>query len=513
MHIDARTLEDGSLIEGDLCIVGAGAAGITMAVEWSGRSQKVILLEGGGFDLDPDLQNLYRSEIVGEPYFPLEAARLHFFGGTTNHWAGFSSIMDPIDFEWRPWVPHSGWPIGRDDVMPFYARAHEYLDLGPFEYDASFWAAQHADNVLLPLDDEAVWTKMWHFSTPTRFGKKYRAAVVDAPNVHLYTHANVTQIEANEPVTATDGLRVRTFEGKEHRVRARTYVLACGAIQNARLLLSSNERAPRGLGNQHDLVGRYFMEHIEMPGARLALTARRPMRMYQFHYPESRYPSGELALSAEAQRENEVLNGTCSFRDAPPADEPLQGMFDRVPPDAVERMRIVEERDRAAQDQTEETVEGAAEYPTQYELFTRQEQAPNPNSRVTLSSERDALGVPRTRLDWQLTDLDKRSIRRFYEIVGRETGRSGVARVQLLDWLTEDGWPSFLGGGWHHMGTTRMAASPREGVVDPDCKVHDLDNLFVAGSAPFVTAGAVNPTLTLVALTLRLSDHLTNTLR
>jgi choline dehydrogenase-like flavoprotein len=127
---------------------------------------------------------------------------------------------------------------------------------------------------------------------------------------------------------------------------------------------------------------------------------------------------------------------------------------------------------------------------------------------VTLSSERDALGVPRVQLDWQLTELDKHSIRRFYEIVGREAGRSGVARVQLHEWLMEEGFPSFLSGGWHHMGTARMAANPNEGVVDPDCKVNGIGNLYVAGSAPFPTGGAVNPTLSLVALTLRLSDHL-----
>jgi choline dehydrogenase-like flavoprotein len=317
----------------------------------------------------------------------------------------------------------------------------------------------------------------------------------------------VTQIEVNDAVSAATGLRIRTLERKEYRIQAHSYVLACGAIQNARLLLASNERASAGLGNGHDHVGRYFMEHLEMPGARLALTEERQMGLYHLDFP-AEFPLGELALSAEAQRENEVLNGTCSFRDAPPRDEPLQGLFDRIPPDAVERLRSIEERDRSAQEPPAGEEEREAAFPREYQLFTRQEQAPNPLSRVTLSSERDALGVPRVQLDWQLTELDKRSIRRFYEVVGQEAGRSGVARVQLHDWLIEEGWPSFLSGGWHHMGTARMADNPREGVVDPDCKVHGIGNLYVAGSAPFTTAGAVNPTLTLVALTLRLSDHL-----
>src|SRR5919112_657424 len=136
MHIDARTLDSGTVVEGDLCIVGAGAAGISMALEWVGSSRTVLLLEGGGFELDPAMQDLYRGEIVGQPYYPLHAARLHYFGGTTGHWAGWCSPLDPIDFEPRPWVPHSGWPIRREEVDPFYARAQRVLDLGPNEYEA-----------------------------------------------------------------------------------------------------------------------------------------------------------------------------------------------------------------------------------------------------------------------------------------------------------------------------------------------------------------------------------------
>jgi choline dehydrogenase-like flavoprotein len=148
--------------------------------------------------------------------------------------------------------------------------------------------------------------------------------------------------------------------------------------------------------------------------------------------------------------------------------------------------------------------------PRFYHMMTRQEQAPNPDSRVTLSTEKDALGVPRAKLDWRVTDLDKRSIRTFYQLLGREMGRSGTGRVQIKDWLLSDDktWPSFISGGWHHLGTTRMSADPKQGVVDANCKVHGIANLYIGGAAVYATAGAVNPTLTLVALSLRLADHL-----
>jgi len=145
------------------------------------------------------------------------------------------------------------------------------------------------------------------------------------------------------------------------------------------------------------------------------------------------------------------------------------------------------------------------------ELFTRMEQSPNPNSRIQLDYERDELGVPRANLDWQLTSLDKRSIRKLQEIVGEEVGRAELGRVRLMDWLQEENsseWPDTLGGGWHHMGTTRMSDNPKEGVVDSNCKVFGIQNLYIAGSSCFPTSGAANPTLTLLALTLRLSEHL-----
>ena len=518
MHTDARTLESGAVLEGDLCIVGAGAAGISVALDWVNTPYKVLLLEGGGFDREPAMQDLYRGEIVGLPYYPLEAARLHYFGGTTGHWAGFCSTFDAIDFEQRPWVPHSGWPIRREDLDPYYARAHPLLDLGPYEYDVRDWSRRDRELTALPLDPHAFWTKMWQFSPPTRFGTKYRDAIVNARNVHLWTHANVCEVEANESLSAVDGLRARTLSGREFRVRARRYVLACSTIQNARLLLASNRQATAGLGNAHDLVGRFFMEHLEMPSAELAVARRHVgrMKLYEFEFRRTK-ARGELALTEQVQREHRILNGTASLEPAV-AGEPVMSTFETFTPEVLAARAERERRgttgplpsDGAAPARADTVAQAPPQF---FHLMTRQEQAPNPASRVTLSAERDALGMPRAKLDWQLTELDKRSIRAFYELLGRELGRSGTGRVQIREWLLDGGggWPSFLSGGWHHMGTTRMHTDPRQGVVDANCRVHGLANLYVAGAAVYPTAGACNPTLTLVALSLRLSDHLKTT--
>lgn len=506
MHTDARTLDDGSLIEGDICIIGAGAAGISMALDWIGSNQRVILLEGGGFEIEAELQDLYHGESIGQRYYPLQSSRLHYFGGTTGHWAGYCATLDPIDFEERPWVPHSGWPIARADLDPFYARAHTILELGPYEYDAAYWEERDPEAGRLPFDESKVWTKMWQFSPPTRFGTRYREDILRAENIHLYTYANVCSIEANESVSSVDELRVRCLNGKEHRVRARTYVMASGAIQNARLLLASTSRMPAGLGNQHDLVGRFFMEHLEVRSAYFVMPFAAPMKMYSITFFETK-ARGELAVSAEEQEAHRILNCTTSLAPRPETDG-QPAMIDWFSDDATAMVQFWDEMEKAYKSRQLRKDE-----PAQYSEFTMQarlEQAPNPNSRILLDTERDALDMPRVKMDWQLTDLDKRSIKKTHELIGEEAGRVGVGRVKLMDWLLTDEpmWPSILGGGWHHMGTTRMHEDPRHGVVDADCKVHGLANLFVAGSAVFPTAGAANPTLSLVAVTLRLSDHL-----
>jgi choline dehydrogenase-like flavoprotein len=514
MHIDARTLPNGSVLEADLCIVGAGAAGISMALEWIGSPRTVLLLEGGGLEYEPAMQDLYRGEIVGLPYYPLQAARLHYFGGTTGHWAGFCSTLDPIDFDKRDWVPHSGWPLRREELDPFYARAQPLLELGPYEYAAGDWQRRDPALVPLPLDPRVMWTKMWQFSPPTRFGARYRDAVIGARNVHLYTHANVCELEANESLGAVDGLRVRTLDGKQHRARARYYVLACCSIQNARLLLASNRRTPAGLGNAHDLVGRFFMEHIEIPGGHLALALSGPVntKMYAFEFGQTK-ARGELALSAAVQRERRILNGTVSLEPGAPG-EVAKSTFQWGTPERLAALRKWQANGKVGPPPDGLPEPAPAGVPRFFHLVTRQEQAPNPDSRVMLSTERDALDRPRAKLAWRLTELDRRSFRVFYEVMGRELGRSGVGRVQLLDWVPRDDgtWPATLSGGWHHMGTTRMHDNPRLGVVDATCRVHGLDNLYVAGASVYPTGGAANPTLTLVALSLRLSDHLKRTL-
>ncbi len=402
----------------------------------------------------------------------------------------------------------------RAELDRYYARAQPLVELGPYRYDADYWIAQDARRERLPLDAAVVQEKMWQFSPPTRFGSRYRAAIVGAPNVQLYTHANVCEVVPNEAVTAVESLVVRHFGGATQQVRARRYVLACCTLQTVRLLLASNRRAPAGLGNRHGQVGRCFMEHLEMPVGRVAMLRPQSMQLYAFDWGATK-ARAELVLSAAQQRALGVLNASAALE--PIADDGREAVstFEGESPEEVEAFRR-ETKDgltdamRAEYSATPPHDAASVRARPFFTLVTRQEQAPNPDSRVTLGRDCDALGVPRIRLDWRFTALDKRTMRETFLALARELGRAGVARVQLRDWVLadDDTWPPMVSGGWHHLGATRMHEDPRHGVVDAHGRVHDLANLYVAGGGVFPTGGAANPTLTIVALALRLADRL-----
>jgi choline dehydrogenase-like flavoprotein len=394
MHTDARKIDYHSLIEGDICIIGAGAAGISMALQFVQTPVKVILLEGGGFQYEDRMQELYDGKTSGQRYFPLKSIRLHYFGGTTGHWAGFCAPFDEIDFQKRDWINYSGWPISRQDLDPYYERAQPILELGPYNYDPDFWRKENPAMVSLPFDREKVWNKIWQFSPPTRFGKKYRDTILQAGNIHLFTYANVTDITANDDVSLIREVTTKNFEGKTHTVRAKIFILACCAVQNARLLLASNRQSPKGLGNTNDLVGRFFMEHIEIKSAELWFANPEKLHMYNWESDVTK-ARAELAIAPAVQAQHKILNGTASLTPLEIAKE-QQAFIDIWEDSAGNGMaRTMRSEEETHQGGTNPDMGKEDKKYKAFQLFTRIEQAPNPDSRITLDQERDEFGVPR----------------------------------------------------------------------------------------------------------------------
>jgi len=235
----------------------------------------------------------------------------------------------------------------------------------------------------------------------------------------------------------------------------------------------------------------------------------RPIKLYYPWVYSDTKVRAELAVIESKQAELEILNGTASLmpKEVTKNKPPNIDTFSDDPVATVEMWDEMSNQRGSANFGKPDSYNRR-----EFELFTRMEQSPNPHSRIVLDSDRDELGMPRANLDWRLSAIDKKSIRQLQEIIGEEVGRSEIGRIRLKEWLRDkdnnSDWTSALGGGWHNMGTTRMADSPNRGVVDANCKVFGLSNLYMAGSSCFPTSGAANPTLTLLALTYRLSAHL-----
>ncbi len=533
MLIDLQAAGEAPDLAAEVCIVGAGAAGITLARSLLAAGHRVCVLESGGLDYEPATQELYAGANLGMEYYPLDEARLRFFGGTTNIWGGRCVPLDRLDFERRPWVPHSGWPLSLENLLPYYGRAHEALGLGPFAYGDEVWA--HLAEAPPAFDPERIGTRFWRFDErKERFGAGQCTDLIDSPAARVVLHANVVRLQADRDARAIEHVVVRALGGPEIRVSAKAYVLACGAIENARLLLASNNVEPTGIGNRFDQVGRYFMEHPHARAARIETD--RPYALWALL--RKRFVTGSPAVAPalvpaeKLQAERGILNSAFTFklqRDpqrGPPLNKRIYFRLKHglAPTRAGRRLWHAYRATRNwLQRRLREPVERARAGLgwTGLYVIVRGEQAPNPSSRVRLSQERDALEVPRADLDWQLGAQDKATVADFVAALDAELARLGLGRAHGADWLAEDRlhWPvdptvsNHPIGGYHHLGTTRMSAAPRSGVVNADCRVHDRENLYIAGSSVFTTGGCANPTLTIMALSLRLGAHLHQRLR
>ncbi len=474
-------------------MIGAGAAGISLGLELAGGPFRVCLLESGGMDIDEATQALSKGRSSGRRYFPLDTSRTRAFGGSTNCWHGVCLPLEAEDFEARDWIPHSGWPFDRNELLPHYERALAICGLERVALEGGSWA----DESRPVLGDTSMGLETRDIQVaPTRFGSVHREAVTEAPNVDVYLHANAVDIELGRGERRVDRVRAVTLAGAGFTVRSKLFVLAAGGIENPRLLLASNRQQTAGLGNQNDQVGRFFMEHPHVFSAGLLPSV--PAERLALYYPAFRVGAvsviGAWKVSAKLRRAEQIADGS-------------HWLHERRETDVFEQRlaTTISEMDGGAPPGRSGT---PTSRPARYVFASECEQVPNPASRITLANERDALGVQRVDLAWRLLPIDYRSALRSHQILAQHLGLAGVGRVQVLLDAESTDWPPGMEGGRHHMGTTRMHVDPRHGVVDADGLVHGLKNLYVAGSSLFPTAGAANPTFTLVALALRLADRL-----
>lgn len=496
---------------------------MSIARRLAGARLKVILLESGGLEFDSTTQVLYAGPQLGRKYYKLDEARLRFFGGSTNHWQGWCGPMDREDFEAQKWIEGSGWPITYDDLHPYYLDAQGFNELGPWGYDASVWARLKTTQP--PYDPSKLATYFWQFADETvRYGKKFLEQQVPE-NVQIVLNANVTEINLSEGGQVANSVTIRSTTGRRAQIKARSFVLACGGIENPRILLASRAVQKTGIGNDHDLVGRFFMEHPHVPVGRIVGPGIQDLMEHYntFYLNKIKYqPAVQLAFplrqkmktanaAIEFFAEEDPDSGLVALRRLRSAFASSQKDWGQI---GGEVWKVLSDMDEVAKQAWRRIVEnrGATARFSAIQLLVRSEQTPNPSSRVVLAEEKDALGVPRAGLNWVLNSLDQHTVKSAVDVLASEAGRLGQGRVKLLESLKDGDWFSEMYGGWHHMGTTRMSNDPKSGVVDRNSKVHGVSNLYMAGSSVFTTGGFTNPTLTIVALAYRLADHLKTSL-
>lgn len=513
-------------LHADYAIVGAGAAGITMARRLLSSGRSVILLESGGLDYERQTADLNAGKNVGQEYYELENARMRMFGGTTAIWGGRCAEFDAIDLERREWVPYSEWPFSFEDLQYWYEEARPL-----FGVDGFLAPARPRDPLLASLSDRGLAVRYWTFDR--RFERFTFDSCTDLqahPKCTVVTHATVREVVASRSARSVDCLDVVGPDKRSTIVRARAYVLAAGGIENPRILLASRSVVPVGLGNDHDLVGRYFMEHPHARGGRIVgASAWRVLAALREHRQNGVPFAPLLTPSPDLQRRKGILNSGVTVAVRPPPDGSfpiltrayLHAKHQLSPTKSGRSMwKLVRRASRQFKRHCDPLPRWLSHKLRNNDLalVIRAEQAPNPDSRVSLSSERDASGMPRVTLDWRMTRQDTESVAALVDALGRGLESMGAGRVERADWLSNPSgqWMSDPTisvhplGGYHHIGTTRMAVDPRRGVTDGWGRVHSVDNLYIAGSSLFPTSGWANPTLSIVALALRTADHLLN---
>jgi choline dehydrogenase-like flavoprotein len=522
--LDAHTYDGPPEISCDLCIAGAGAAGLTLALALARTGRRIILLESGGLNFDGVTQSLYRGQVTGLPYFDLTSCRLRYFGGSTGHWGGVCIMPRRLDYEPRPTVPLPGWPVGYDEIIPYFVKAADQLG---FDTD-KFFQTKVSDELspgrpapFIEAKSAVLETETWFISQPgyRNFNPRYVKEVTTLPGVEVYLNANLTNIDLAENGRTVKSFTVKTLSGRRFSVKPKAGVIACHAIENARLLLASNDVVKTGIGNQGDQLGRNFFDHIHVQSGRLVAAPQIMPKLYSFDPILPKYDrttSSHLTASNKARIDENLLHYVCVL-------DPNYGTREKRMGDAVSR--LAKDFFRPYEDQMAEDVAtllgdppnamsstlarlGLRERtPLFYNLTQHIEQWPNPDSRVTLLAERDLLGVPIVSLNFTLGEADFRTFARGQELVVRELSALGWGRLSTVP-LTPDYIRQNVIGNWHHMGTTRMSNAPQAGVVDRDCRVHGTDNLYVAGSSIFPNATSAGPTIHLMAFAYRLAEHL-----
>ncbi len=528
MVVDLATAIDGGLERQpfDALIVGSGPAGLVLATELAKAGKRVCVAEAGTEEYSNERQRPYAPAAAPDQYADPTFCRLRMLGGSSNHWQASTTPFDPIDFEELAWVPGSGWPISLDDLKPFYQKAAIACGTGDDGYGLARWSRQlgmQAEHQFA-LSGELAVNVVKASQPPRRFFNDNRAEIDSLQGLLVLSAANLVALDFDGGTGLVRRAKLVGYAGEEATVSARAFVLACGGIENARLLLNFNEEYQNRLGNQSESLGRYFMDHPLLLAAAFFPSGSGMDFLDKKYFDDSRRVNLFLQLGETSLRKHKLMNIRMPFHKATQFEISS----------AVESLRVLRDNGASTDDlmahignvfgDIDMAVEAISRSTFERRLFDHAQdfggyrlpimiqQAPHRANRVTLGPERDQFGLKRCLIDWKLQDSDLENMWRSLEVVGDSLSTSGLGTLDVLREFEDDLRSEKLFFSYHHMGTTRMAETPSKGVVDRHCRVFGTENLYVAGSSVFVTGSHVPPTLTIAALALRLGAYLSERL-
>jgi choline dehydrogenase-like flavoprotein len=568
----------GSRFDADVVIIGGGPSGLTIAREFIGSATKILILESGLEKEDAAHMNLVCLESMDEPkgetslefrkafHGPMATfdqasqpfgVRTRVLGGAATHWPGKSATFDDTDFAQRDWVPNSGWPISRDSLGPYFDRAADVLNLGPNLYDERLWKLVRGKIKRPPLDKAKLRSFFWQFARSRlkhteamNFADEFRA--LHAENIHTLIDATVTHIDTTDTGDAFAGVEISTIDGARYYATAKICVLAAGGIENARLLLNSSRQHKDGLGNSHDVVGRYLMDH---PGMRIGYFAKADLKGAEYlgfyaipHKADLIMYMHGLVFSPEIQAREKLLNSAIYVLPEISPNDPFKAVkrlvrfnstnlfadlwsavssfgslskgigvkvfYSKYFPRSLQRVIVNLLMSIAPSFVIREFhSKGVPHQLDRMGIHVITEQEPNRESRLILSRQNDPLGSPRVTALWKISIAERRSVMRLGQLLQEELPKAGMPVPVLDDWIVESRpHEASLVDMAHTLGTTRMSDDPKTGVVDSRCMVHGVSGLYIAGGSVFPTSGHANPTLMIVSLAIRTADQIKNDL-
>jgi choline dehydrogenase-like flavoprotein len=544
MFLEAHEIDDGATLACDVCVIGAGAAGLTIAHELAGSGLSVIVLAGGGRRQRKRDQALYRGTVIDPSQHSwADRFRARRYGGTTAIWGGRCLPYDEIDFEARPYVPFSGWPFGRATLDPYYARAAVYCEIGAPLFDATTALPDRPAALLPGFDSPAVTaTTIERFSRPTDFGRSLEARLRAASSVRVLLDAHCVGLAGTASGTAIDRVSCATFRPSRFSIRAGSTVIAAGGLETTRLLLAARAAPEAPLAIASDWLGRGYMGHLNGTIGEIGFT--QPPNLINYGYemsPDGIYCRRRFWITPPVQRELGLLN-TMFRLHHPPINDPahrepvLSAMYlvkdlllyeysrklreGRAFGHLLGHVRNVAARPfalaRFGADWIDRRMLRSRRLPSvalysptgRYAIEFHAEQAPDPSSRLTLGGATDRFGTPELVIDWRANRLDVDSVRRAYGVLQRAFAATNSGMLTLDQENMEAAIRRDGAVGGHHLGATRLADSVERGVVDSQCRLFGVQNGFVASAAVLPTSSQANPTFTIVALAIRLADHL-----